>query len=1679
MLHARADSSKPHSTITLDNSELLFHYLYSEVTAEMLLRKEYRQACMALRNFTHNILRQEDSSNQPPVQSATAPGQGVDGPVLKELMKAFIHYIHSAHLPTNRKHLVSLISGKNEVKDDDDDELDLISKIPEATAAEQQLQRKASVYSSLLGTAEESALTKFTSMEDQFLYGGLDAKKNIPNFFPQLLTGLDELKGFGDDSDGMMSKRRESAMQDFWARYYSYTQVTNQHIFQFPLKMGLKYIKNREWDKVELVLLPFNQLRPLIVLVAWDEFDNKYRFRKELIDHLWRNQEEEAKAQCSEPRLTRWCDRLMFHVDMVSIILMHDHELSTEDRERQDAEGNRLLQTLHTQSILHSLRSYLPSLPPSTVVKRFSKEKAVDLQHDLHVLRGFYAIRCILELIDEYRASNINISDPRPPIEQFVEAARQHILAMTKSEFQITTLEKIWCCVFITRKQWAAKGREVATSSASTWDDADPNYAEEEEGQDDDADRFELSGECIIRLLNFLVDLIPLVVNDENEITDLTNTRLRSLERHVREGVWRLKIVMKIGQEPAVKHLISPLRSMSSWLLSMDKDDEAQLNPTESLDPSQPQKNKDYTTSMSAFKLPVPLKSQGVDADEMVKNTRAWFELCKVVRSTDKGGAGVVDMIYNNCTQIANDDPVDLNPSLVKSEVDFMVSRDLNLYFYLMDVAIIFPNKLTPEHDEQIMDKALTHLQREWNHNKDSKLMKFYQEYAHHRKNKGTHWFMIDQLAEERNFGHRKALDESAEAKAEYMASGQHKWVSYHDHVISPSAWSLTSNEFEKGEVRSYIDAYHHYLVMVDPFQNDNLQGPYKGQVGRRTVLFLAEQSALYRATVLKRIAKEQRGYEQKLGDSPDVDSWVGSGGYLHRLDPHIVAVLAKQILPSLAAVRYVAPAIHWARADHWEKLVETVNEETRTLIAEQEKMDRGHQLVLDAYSRWVDWRMENYKLLFKLTNMLMDESSELLTDNQASRTATEDAKLAVKDMRDMFREETVFSDQKAHRRLVQCYLNFFENEENERRNGAEDDREVSIVREGDSQIRDTPEETHGIIRLNAKKYVLEVSDRTLNSPAEPQASRIIQRLLMTTIPDCDYDAVREPPLRSVLILRLNDILLAAEFTLKYIDEWDDPDVCIGVLLKCLTSLDRIDTGLIRYKIEFKYHIILLYKELIPVLARKAQPALPMFSSWQAMEKTYRDNLQSVISVLIKWKQVEIAQKMFALYQNECKMEGRPASPQVDIEIIDQLESASLAALLSQGSSTRDRLIAIKRLQTTPHDRIFRVTKELVNLLEDNPPARYLVTVFLSRHLRVLSEDGMAVEEKTDLGRADYEKESKDVSGWSKADMHDYITEYRPKEMIKQPPQEGRPAFYTILELKEDFWLQDALAASKMLVKLPQNVQKELAFESSNPYGIMAWLLARGRPQLVTLVFPVFKNYCRDSSPVSVDSAIIYALSFAHQILALGHETEELGVGMEMGLFILDLALEHDKHQEVGINLLSVCDRLSCKLSGHPHPFLLLNLIKRMLVYFKKNCSGKVDNITENAFKDYYRIVFGDSSDEETSDTLIAALLSPSHPPTFGPLFFSLNLSPDKAEVSSQEFPLVYALRNIGFRLSDLVRPERAKQLRKRLIQNDFKVLAERVWVDCEHRDPGEFEDMWNDMVERFAKEKVAEEARL
>lgn len=1590
----------------VNRQDTLLQYFYSQVTGEMLLRRtdeQFEEACVCLMHFCKDIVGRDECS-----------------PVLEDTFQAFIYYIHSTDNKVTQDHLFSLLSGHKKPGQRVLNKKEIAQRVSEidmqpmmSTNAmelgEVRFKQKLRVYSALIGSSNTTALKRYCRLEDQFLYGGKsNLQKEIPACFAELhrslleiqvrerQTNSDEqavddapasyelnLNEFAADSesrdpdpkDAKLRTTYQQVFNMFWSHYTGFIRYHNEHIFVFPIKLAQRYIHERDWKNVSLLLLPFNPLRPLAILHFWDGLPNKtssFAIRRSLIRNVWVKRTTKDfypwQKKCSELRLVEWCERMTLYMDVIDIILnIKCGEEVTDDSVAQA--GWSLLCELQSSSVIEALRGtegYLNSLMMDNrdqqLIDTMNRHNNGELEHDTNVLRSYFAIRHAMEMM-------FNDGDAASKAPRW-EKAKLLILQMSSwPTGQLATLEKIFALLFICKEDVQVIGQSAKSKKKSK--------------KQTKLREFYLKPPEILLLLNSLqkllaVEIKPLLQNrsqtfrsivdaeDRGKERDEILQRVTRLEKWVEDGLARISILAQAGLPPTMNNLTASLVVIGAHFLQQGQLEEARLDPMK--------RYKDY---------PDELVSQIADAHWLVEEEQTWAELVGLADQPEMLADADLIVSFRRRRRERSGD----------TELESPETSDLQDLLFCMDFALTYSHKLTAEAYQKLMQTAselaanlkatngapLREPDGKPQTRVDDSLLDFCLSYAKDHSKISAQDFSLQRMSAAPSGSATLGTPEGNETEQHQF--GAEAWARAHSRYNEGLANASSQDEgswTSLGAFRKFLDAI-------------NSTGESGDSKGLRLLKYLAQtvesdgvnEQKHSETSDDRQHTREQQEEKQKQDHDADCNAGMESnqmkdnddkGVWRTLTDPDEICIVARKLLPPLAAVRHILKEVS---LEEMEAILDYTKAYVNTIRSE-----------LPWFARWVDWRLEAYDVVMTVYEDEVNKKAGLLGLSKASQL--------LEKIRKLIAMESSVADHRAYFELISAYVQELERSTASKSNKGEKETEEDYPRGGGGCL--DPSE-----RLALMMRLLDLVDSAQVPASGSEDEKTVQSLLNLLI--TEVRGTEKEHLQPNFILRLIDVQKMCTWTLENIQNWTDTQITAMVLLKCLSCLRaEIEGGLPRstgadtsalaskistpmpddelfleelyVELEVRYYMIVIHKQLqeavgaetlqatkprkkmanythsgsldgslggaaignnnnTAAMLKKAKPLTslsrqPDFSSWQSMERWCWSDLEAVIYRLIKWKQVLLADQLFAICRNHYASNARlllDDQKKLHKQLALSLEAAHIAILMSDSSSTANRVSAVKRLEALPAQRKFQIGQEVIIQLEaDQTHQRHVVAYFLDKYYR----RNPRRHHETDSAQEENKQATQDAllgGGAGEPDEAGLKTHAR--------------SLYPSLSEKDAAWLHSVLAATKMILTLPKTLQADpqlstlpRAHQKVVLWGrdILSVLLSRGHAFLptATRVFGIFYEYSKSLWWDGID----FLLSFATRALV---ETQHMGVGttcMQIALNFrpLERAAHAVDRQKVAKCCLDIANSLSWKLSKHPHPLLVLHLIKVGLI---------------------------------------------------------------------------------------------------------------------------------------------------
>lgn len=340
---------------------------------------------------------------------------------------------------------------------------------------------------------------------------------------------------------------QESAMsksvnnQTFWINYMEYIRVTNGHVLESRLLTALDMIRKKQFNYLPSLLDHDNfvKLKPLIILLSWDDLKTDVYDLQLLIEKLWKKSGNEKLNIC-DPWIEFTCNELAYFLDFsveASELILGANKVMSSTEKKLSKElirpnrikkladnefkgvskkeiSNALIDYSPKHSIMYLLLPWIPTIRENDLVELLQKrpkqisseESAKDI--DLVLVRAYFAIHETLLLI---RNKSISILDSMNAIEN-------SILNISNMVHRLSVLENIFQVIFT-------------------------KMSHLKQANDTKEEKFIISPNILNILLLFLNQRVNEISGENCEIDAKFTYRAQRFSKILEEAIWRFNLV--------------------------------------------------------------------------------------------------------------------------------------------------------------------------------------------------------------------------------------------------------------------------------------------------------------------------------------------------------------------------------------------------------------------------------------------------------------------------------------------------------------------------------------------------------------------------------------------------------------------------------------------------------------------------------------------------------------------------------------------------------------------------------------------------------------------------------------------------------------------------------------------------------------------------------------------------------------------------------------------------------------------------------------------------------------------------------------------------------------------------------------------------------------------------------
>ncbi|KAF0982933.1 hypothetical protein FDP41_010912 [Naegleria fowleri] len=330
--------------------------------------------------------------------------------------------------------------------------------------------------------------------------------------------------------------------QTFWINYIEFVRVTNSHVFESRLTKALDLIRSKQFDDLAALLNHdnFSRLRPLVLLLSWDELKCDVHNLKLVIDKLWTTQPVTGSFT-HDPWIEFTCNELAYFIDFSTnaseLILEANRSMSSSEKKQAkelvkiskfkkmtdiDFKGsdkkdiaNLVIEYIPKHSVLYLLMPWIPAIRENDLIElvrnrpTLSDSEESEKVIDVILIRAYFAVRETLLLVRNKTPSVVNS----------LKSLENSILNIPKLEYRLSVLETVFQILF--------------TKNSDTLKQATSIYTSEQ--------RHIVSPTILGSLLTFLKQRVVEITNEKFDTS--LEYRLQRFQNILDEGLWRFNLV--------------------------------------------------------------------------------------------------------------------------------------------------------------------------------------------------------------------------------------------------------------------------------------------------------------------------------------------------------------------------------------------------------------------------------------------------------------------------------------------------------------------------------------------------------------------------------------------------------------------------------------------------------------------------------------------------------------------------------------------------------------------------------------------------------------------------------------------------------------------------------------------------------------------------------------------------------------------------------------------------------------------------------------------------------------------------------------------------------------------------------------------------------------------------------
>lgn len=111
-------------------------------------------------------------------------------------------------------------------------------------------------------------------------------------------------------------KTLQKIILSFWSEYFKFIYVSSEHCLEYPLQNAYRFLKERKLELAIELIQPFDNLKPIVILLAFNCFRYQISSLEKIIEPLWKPEKTELKVGNGHPyrKMMNKCEEIVYNL---------------------------------------------------------------------------------------------------------------------------------------------------------------------------------------------------------------------------------------------------------------------------------------------------------------------------------------------------------------------------------------------------------------------------------------------------------------------------------------------------------------------------------------------------------------------------------------------------------------------------------------------------------------------------------------------------------------------------------------------------------------------------------------------------------------------------------------------------------------------------------------------------------------------------------------------------------------------------------------------------------------------------------------------------------------------------------------------------------------------------------------------------------------------------------------------------------------------------------------------------------------------------------------------------------------------------------------------------------------------------------------------------------------------